>query len=154
MKPRLAVICFLAIITAAASLDAGSVQQQVIGEAGYFFKALNSQDYGKAFNCLSKRLRIYYSFHEFKFRAQRVHYAKILGFKITESYEKLVRLTASAKLQLWYEGELYNAVYRGKVNLVKEGGAWKLDSCQLDPIGTAKPVSGKGIEKPGIIFEL
>lgn len=148
------VFIILLIYLLPVSSQAESIRNQVIDEAGYFFKVLNNKRYNEAFNCLSVRLRNYYTFEEFALKAKRVHSAKILEFQIDETYNNLVRLKAKAKLQLWYEGILYHAVYRGRVNLIKEGKKWKLDSCLLEPVGTAKPVSGKGIDKQGIQFEL
>ena len=137
-----------------AIVESGMLRTQVTRQAGEFFDALNRQQYKKAFNFLSRRLRIYYTVEEFELKAKRVHSARVIEFRVTEKYNNLVRLDTRGKLQLWYEGMLYHAIYEGNVNLVKEGKDWKIDSCFLEPVGNAKPVSGKGKDKPGIRFEL
>jgi len=114
-----------------------SREDDIIAAAKSFFSALNQQNYDRAYSRLSHKLVLSITPENFKITAQGIEGVKVLKFEITQAYQKLARLNLKARVFLWHEGKLYDAVYQGKACLVKEKGSWKLDECEMSPIQQA-----------------
>ena len=122
-------------------------QGEVIIAARKFFSALNRRDYETAYFRLTRKLRLEVSLEEFKTTAESIEGVRVLRFEIKENYSRLVRIVLKARVFLWYEGELYDAIYEGKATLIKERNFWKLDACELEPTRQEKAKSGKELKK-------
>jgi len=112
-------------------------KQDIIAAAKDFFSELNRQNYDKAYTRLSHKLILSITPQTFKTSAQSIEGVSVLKFEIVESYQKLARLDLKARVFLWYEGKLYDAIYLGHATLVKENNSWKLDACDMKPIQQA-----------------
>jgi hypothetical protein len=99
-----------------------------------FFKAAHQHQYLKIYKALSRNLQQEFSPQDFENYIKQIKSADLIAWKLLEADSKLARVKVAAKLKVWYQGKLYEAVYRGRVTLIKERQAWMVDACELEPV--------------------
>lgn len=116
-----------------------------------FFTLVHRRCYRQAYDHFSKSVKQEVSFSRFKQGAQDVKYLKILKIENLDWEENLIKLKIRALLRLVYKGQLYEAIYEGKVDLYREENKWKVMTVDLEA-KTQKALGRKA--KPGELQKL
>jgi len=111
-----------------------------------FFTLVYRKNYEKAYNCFSKSVKEEVSLSRFKEGAQDVKYLKILRIKVIDREENLIKMNIRALIHLVYEGNLYEALYEGKMDVFRENGYWKVLIIDLEA-KSQKPLGKKADPK-------
>lgn len=116
-----------------------------------FFLLVYQKKYEKAYNCFSSSVKDEVSLSRFKEGAQDVKYLKILSIKVLDREENLIKMKIRTIIHLVYEGNLFEAVYEGKVDVYREDGIWRLITIDLEA-KSQKPLGKKAV--PGQLQKL
>ncbi|MCE1245038.1 MAG: hypothetical protein LWY06_00170 [Firmicutes bacterium] len=108
------------------------------------------KEYQKAYDCFSSSVKKEVSFDDFKSGARDVRYLKIISIKTIDEEENLIKMQIEAVMHLVYKGQLYEALYTGKVDTYRENGNWKVMTVDLEaksqkPLG--KKSDGKTLQR-------
>lgn len=99
-----------------------------------FFTLVYRGNYPEAYEYFSTSVKQQVSFPRFVQGAQDVRYLKVLEIKVLDREENLIKMEMTALMHLIYKGYLYEAVYKGELNLYKEKGKWKVMTVDLSAI--------------------
>ena len=107
-----------------------------------FFTLVYRREYKKAYQCLGESVKREVSLSRFKQVAQDVKYLKILKISVLDEEKNLIKMQILALIRLVYEGELYEAKYKGKVDVYLENEKWKVITVDLK-VTSQKPLGKK-----------
>ena len=99
-----------------------------------FFTLVYRKDYKQAYDCFSSSIKEEVGLSRFKRGSKNVKYLKILSIKVLDREENLIKMKIKSIVHLVHEGQLFEAVYEGKVDVYKEKGAWRLITVDLRAI--------------------
>lgn len=116
-----------------------------------FFILVYQKKYEKAYDCFSSSVKDDVSISRFKEGAQDVKYLKILSIKVLDREENLIKMKIRTLIHLVYDGNLYEAMYEGKVDVYRENGNWRLITVDLEA-KSQKPLGKKAT--PGQLQKL
>jgi len=107
-----------------------------------FFTLVHRRNYKEAYKQFSRSVRKEVSFSRFIEGAQDVKYLKILRIIIQDREENLIKIKIRAIMHLAYKGNLYEAIYEGKMDLYREKDGWKVLRVRLKAV-SQKPLNIK-----------
>lgn len=111
-----------------------------------FFTLVYRKEYKKAYDCFGKSVRREVSLSRFKEGSQDVRYLKILKIDVLDEEENLIKMQVIALIRLIYKGELYEATYKGKIDVYRENKNWKVITVDLRAT-SQKPLGKKAHPK-------
>ncbi len=125
----MAIVCFLysASKSVCANEDNAEIKQAVVN----FFYCFQQKKYEAAYASFSKELKNNIPYFKFALKAKDIKKVAIKKVVIYDHTSNLGKLKIDAKLELKYKNKLYQALYSGTCDIVKEKGIWKVAAVSL-----------------------
>ena len=128
---KIAIVCFILLLFSSSAQAAkgndGEIKQAVVN----FFYCFRQKKYESAYDSFSKELKANIPYYKFVLKAKDIKKAWIKKVIIYDSSGKLGKLRIDVRLELIYKQKLYNALYTGTCDIVKEKTGWKVSSVEL-----------------------
>lgn len=95
---------------------------------------MRARDYRKAYAVLSPAVQREVPYWEFAGRSEDIRDFRVLALSPTERHETLARYYVKGRIKLRHDGQMFAALYAGRVVMTRIKGAWRVEEVELKPL--------------------